>query len=151
MAVSPIRLQASHVEDLRQYEVATELGAVVIEHHRLCQVHVLVARADAKSKTLPDEVDMARQTLYLRGRWRKAGADGWHDFTWRTDVAWGETLPMPEPLDTAWGGVEVTVQRSLATLFDGIDPSIDSELNAARRVLENVVSDAKVKTKRHLH
>ena len=151
LEVSAARLRASVVEDLRQHTEVTELGAVVIEHQRLCEVHFLLGRAEQDAKTLPKEVDMAGHTLHIQGRWRPKDGDKWSAFTWRGEIAWGDVLAMTKPRDTAWGGVEITVKRSLAKLFEGIDPSKASELNAARAVLQNVVSHATIETKLHLH
>ena len=151
LPVSPAQLRASYVEDLRDVMKPAEVGAVVLPHHRLYGLHLLLGRADDRAPALPTEVDMLRQTLHLQGRWRTLGQTTWTPFTWRTAVGWGEVHTLAAPHDTAWGGLELSARRTLASLVDHIDPSVMTEANAARQVLENVVAGVRVEATPHLH
>ncbi len=151
LPVSPAQLEASHVEDLATLAVADEVGAVQVARQPLCQLHVLHGRADDDAATLPTEVTLARTTLHLEGRWRPATGGAWQPFTWRTKVGWGAVLDLPVAPDIAGAGLELTVVRSLARLFDAIDPAEASELDAARQVLTNAVTHARVVVAPHLH
>ncbi len=139
------------MEDLTTVATADEVGAVLIEPTRICETHLLMGRADHHATKMPTEVDMDRQTLHLEGRWRSAKTAPWTAFMWRSDVGWGAVHALPTAHDTAAGGVELTMERPLAKLFDHIDPAVATELAAARQVLENAVQGAVVRARLHLH
>lgn len=151
LEVSAARLRASYVENLKNLRTPDEVGAVLVEPTRFCETHLLMGRADNHAVAMPSEVDMDRRTLHLEGRWRSNESAPWVTFTWRTDVGWGDILKLPSAHNTANGGVELTLRRRLAAMFDDIEPTTATELAASRQVLENIVQNTTVTTRLHLH
>ncbi|HAN30523.1 MAG TPA: hypothetical protein DCQ06_02900 [Myxococcales bacterium] len=147
--VGPAKVRASFVEDLALLDQSQTAAVVLVNELRICRLHLVLARADQFTSRWPTEVDMDTTTLHLEGRYLQG--DVWQSFQWRTDVAWADIYDLPTEWDTGWGGVEITVVRSLKHLLDGIDPKGQDPKDAARQVLQNVIEHVVIQTKSHLN
>ncbi len=90
-----------------------------------CEAHTAVAATGASDRAV---------TLTVEGRWQAPGAEEAVPFTITSRQAWGAIVPA----DLGGDVRTVRVVRDLATMFDGVDPTTQSELDQARTVLANL-------------
>ena len=87
-----------------------------------CRAHYLVARAETKTRGLPNDFNMVGTSLYVAGT--AALDDGpaqpfsiWSTLPVGELITWGDPI---SPVDLSDGGIDVTITRDLGRLFDGI-------------------------------
>ncbi len=140
----PSQVQPQHPEALAApgFEIVDSLS---FSAARYCSVHWLVARAD-DGVSAPDGTDLSNIALSLTARWEGAETSGVLDLSteWTNGVLMDLTVPESGVTDEPTHA-QVTVVRSLAGLFDGIDPTVSTELEAAWVLLTNLVEQAEVR------
>lgn len=110
----------------------TVLGDAELVEPSYCEAHTSVAATGADDRAT---------TLSVRGTWRAPGADEAVPFTITSTQAWGAIVPADLDGDVRM----VSVVRDRATLFDGVDPTTQSELDQARTVLANLTEHTTVR------
>ncbi len=107
------------------------LDTVTFTDTAYCTVHVLSAYATSDTLGLPGDPDLVGYTLWIQGTARR------DDTTVELDLssasADGALYDLPSG---GYGGLDVHVTRSIAGLFDGVDPTND---DAGRVALANLV------------
>ena len=146
--LNPAAIASSRVEDMVSLETTvagmTEPGA-----DRYCRAHYLVARADALTEGLPEDVVLEGRSLFLEGVWSRGGER--RAFVIETSLAAGMLHEIYPPggfgqeglafeADTGSGGVEVRITRDPAAFFDGVDFETMSERDMARQALRNLIA-----------
>ena len=140
----PSLLPAPVVEDLlssQGHQVTVDFTA-----QRYCQAHYLVARADADWGPTDSGEDLSLVSVALEGSF-DAGA-GPQPLSVRSGFNYGDLLPLELASLSASvegsGHLAVTLQRDLAGLLDGLDPSRDGENLMAWTVVENAVAGTRL-------
>lgn len=148
-AVTTPWVEALHVLEDRTFGV-TRPGPL-----RYCQVHYLVGRANGEARQMPQEVDMARVSLYLEGTAQAPDAQAPTPFTVRTALAAAVLFEIyPEgafgdddaqrKVDTARHSADILIERHFTALFDGADPTSMSERTLERHILRNLIDTTQV-------
>lgn len=110
-----------------------------------CQVHHVLAGATALGVGLPEDVDMTERSLVLSGTWQASVDAEPTPFRLETDASWGELTPLADAAMSGEGDrADVTLTRSLAGVFDGVDLGGDPDAaaeQALRNLAENVAVD----------
>lgn len=106
------------------------LDTVAFEPTAYCSLHVLNAYATSDTSGLPGEPDLVGYTVWLEGT--ATQGDTTVELAWGTASADGALYDLPDGEGTL--GVQVT--RSLAGLFEGVDPT---EEEPARQLLQSLV------------
>jgi hypothetical protein len=139
---STIDLQ--HAEDLTGNLEPHRPWSAAFAAARYCRVHWLAGRGDPRLDS-PDGIDLQGQSLVLAGTWERDGAR--HDLavtTW-----WPQGYLVDLKASAADDGearvAQITVKRSLGTLFDGIDLATATDAELAGTVLENLALHAEAK------
>jgi len=140
----PSEITPQHPEalDALGYAALSELS---FEPATYCHVHWLVAKAD-EGTVAPDGTDLSGVALQLTARWEGAETSGALNLSteWTNGVLLDFGVSEGTLADEAVHG-EVTVVRSLGGLFDGIDPTLHTELEIAWALLSNLVEQAEVR------
>ena len=141
----PSAVPRSYVESLTEPR-DTVLGAVAFEPTDYCRVHYLIARADGDTYALPDDTGMNGISLLVEGRYTApGGATG--RFAIAESNAHGALVDLAEALDdpSALGGhAEVTIERSVDQLFDGIELDAVEDDQIGWAVLSNLAKTTRV-------
>ena len=130
---NPAKTTRSYEEDL------TALSDVEIEKREVsypeyCQAHYLIARPTGTGPTAT--------SLELRGSYRKGGKS--EAFVIASKLAYGELKDLDAAVDIV-GGINVSIERSLARLFDGVDFDSMDERARDLSVLRSMVSNTTVR------
>ncbi len=133
------KISRSFAEDLAAPQAAF-LESRVVTDPEYCRGHYLVARPKGSP---PGEFALA-----VEGTWTRAGVDGPATFRIESAGAYGKFLALSTEsgtaLDRRWivGGLDLTLRRALATMFDGMefDGGRTSELGS--RAMRNLVRGA---------
>ena len=146
---NPTRLGQSMVEAIHLAEEVVS-PSMTAQPTPYCQFHYLVARAHGGTQQMPEVIDMLGQSVVFRGRWRR-GEDPWTDFDWRSQLPWGEMIPL-EPVPDAEGQqpgatARVHVERPLAGLLKGLDPEQMRPEVLGNTVVKNMVQDTRVEVR----
>ena len=152
------RIAAPVVEALTT-PTTTVLSAVLGAEPFYCHTHYLVAPGVDWGAGLPQEVNMVGLTLFLEGE-VKAGsrADAVaHPFTIQSNVAWGTLKEVLQTSNHAQRSAEsspvaipqgaptqLVVERSLGTLFDGVDFATMSAAEQAKTILRNATNTTQI-------
>jgi hypothetical protein len=139
---STIDLQ--HAEDLTGSLEPHRPWSAAFAAARYCRVHWLAGRGDQRLDA-PEGIDLQGQSLVLAGTWERDGAS--RDLAVSTWWPQGYLVDLqPSAGDAADDGqariAQITVKRSLGTLFDGIDLATASADQIAGSVLENLAQHA---------
>jgi hypothetical protein len=115
----PAAVQPIVVASLTSPETS-ELGTVTVHEFSYCQGHALSARAAA------GDTAMAGLTLWIEGTYRAPGSTAETPFVLLTADAYGGLYDLTGasgmPVHAVVGRpIRVTIERRLATLFDGVD------------------------------
>jgi hypothetical protein len=140
----PSQVEPQHPEELAAPGFDS-LESVSFSPATYCSVHWLVAKAD-DGAIAPDGSDLSNVALSVSTRWEGAESSGVLELSteWTNGVLLDLTVPESE-LTEEPTHASVTVVRSLAGLFDGIDPTVSTELEAAWVLLTNLVDQAEVR------
>lgn len=139
---STIDLQ--HAEDLTGSLEAHRPWSAAFPAARYCRVHWLAGRGDPRLDS-PAGIDLQGLSLVLAGTWERDGARG--DLAVSTWWPQGYLVDLDAVTAPGWPAAasdgearvaEITVKRSLGSLFDGIDLARASDEELAGRVLENL-------------
>ena len=135
------KISKSHEEDLAN-PGAKFLEERIVTDPEYCQAHYLLARPTGKGP--------GAAALEVAGSWKRQGTDVSTPFRITSSAAYGEIKDLVDrtsgeavksPIP---GGVEVTVVRSLESLFRSVDfASADLE-NAGGEMLRSIVSDTQL-------
>lgn len=142
--MNPARLANPQVESLVG-ATTLDAGTVTPPSARYCNVHYLVARAAGDTHGLPSEVDMLGASLQVDGSWQAPNGGDWHPFSVRSAAANGIVAEVPALVDTATTGATATVERALATLYDGVDFAQASEAQEAWQILKNLIASTELR------
>ena len=135
------KIAASYVEDIAAPKEMSLENRIVTDP-AYCRAHYLVARERGSP---PGSL-----TLNVSGTWRRSAEGSGEPFEIKSAAAYGEFKPLQLPdgsnLDRRLivGGIDAKVQRSLDTLFDGIDFASGTSDADGMRVLRNLVKDTTV-------
>ena len=151
---NPAAVKAPLAESLTPPTTQT-LGVVNLATQTYCNVHYLAARSDDKAQWLPEDVDLYRQSLFLKGTYTPPGSVEAQPFEISSALGNGVVSPLyPEgefgdadaafKLQTASGDTRIHIRRSLPTLFDQLDFLNMSDEQLARQMLKNVVNHAEI-------
>jgi len=143
---NPTRLGQSMVEAVHMAEEVVS-PSMTAQPTSYCQFHYLVARAHGGTQQMPEVIDMLGQSALVRGRWRR-GEDPWMDFDWRSQLPWGEMIPL-EPVPDAEGQqpgsiARVHVERPLAGLLKGLDPETMGSEVLANTLVKQMVQGTRI-------
>ncbi len=121
------------------------LGALSFGAATYCSVHWLVASAD-EGALAPDGTDLSDVALSVSARWQGAETAGALDLSteWTNGVLL-DLQVVPSDLGDEPVHGRVTVVRSLGHLFDGVDPTVHTDLQIAWALLSNLVEQAEVR------
>ena len=114
-----------------------ELPMVSTSHDNYCQLHYLVAQAEATA--VPD---MSNQTLFLTGTYTTAESATLTPFTITTRLAWGGMIDIPAL--PQGNPVEITIERQMASLLAEVDFEQMSADDQAMTVLRSLVENTAV-------
>ncbi|MEP7122204.1 MAG: hypothetical protein ABJE95_14890 [Byssovorax sp.] len=141
-------IDVQHAEDLVGSLEPHRPWSAAFAAARYCRVHWLAGRADQRVDS-PAGVDLQGQSLILAGTWERDGTP--HELAVSTWWPQGYLVDLDSsradaPDDGEARIAEITVKRSLGSLFDGIDLASVTEAELAGSVLENLAlhADAKV-------
>jgi len=142
----PSIVNASVVESLTAPS-STVMGTVHVTEPNYCNGFYVLGQAHDLAANLPDDFDMTGNSLYIRGEY--IANDGTATpFTVTTNVGWGTqddlTLPQSDRnIHVAVGNeaITISIQRSLATLFDGIDFETADEITLSHSLLRNLTDN----------
>jgi hypothetical protein len=143
---STIDLQ--HAEDLTGSLEPHSRWSAAFPAARYCRAHWLAGRS-GKLVDSPEGIDLQGRSLVLAGTWERDGA--LHDLAVSTWWPQGYLVDLDAVMTAAAAddGVariaDITVKRSLGTLFDGIDLASATDEELAGRVLENLALHVEVK------
>ena len=134
-------MDLQHAEDLTGSLEPHRPWSAAFAAARYCRVHWLAGRADARIDS-PEGIDLQGQSLVLAGDWERDGV--------RRDLSvstwWPQgylvDLDAAAPDDGEARIAQITVKRSLGSLFDGIDLASVSDEQLAGSVLENLAAHA---------
>ena len=135
------KITASYVEDIAAPRELFMESRIVTDPE-YCRAHYLVARERGSP---PGSL-----TLNVSGIWRRSTEESGEPFQIKSAAAYGEFKPFQlsdgSNLDRRLivGGIDVSVSRSLDTLFDGIDFASGTSDTDGMRVLRNLVSNTTV-------
>jgi len=128
--------------------LATETPIIQVETGLYCGVHVLYAETPEFAVDAEDE--MVGLTLLLRGHWWSPWSDTKTPFELSTTLGNGAIYDFEEDLnrnlDITREGVEVKVERSFETLFNGMDLEVMSDKALSKVFLTNLVANTKIQT-----
>lgn len=111
-----------------------------VPDYRFCQLHYLVARADAGTGAPSSAPELGGTSVLLRGQRLVEGE--WVHFEFQTGQATA-TLVDIDAVDTGESAVQVTIERDLSGLFAGVDFDA-SDVAIARQVLRNLREQTRV-------
>lgn len=148
---NPAKLTVRLVEHLH-VPASSEVGRVTAEGDRYCQIHYLAGKTMKDRANPAADVDMIGRSLYLVGRVQAPGAESFTELLVDADFANGVLLDLPESggtveagvIDTAVEGATVTLVRSMATLFDGVDFDGMSDAEVANQIMKALVAGVSV-------
>lgn len=143
---STIDLQ--HAEDLTGSLEPLRPWSAGFPAARYCRAHWLAGRGDARLDS-PEGIDLQGRSLVLAGSWER---DGMHrDLAVSTWWPQGYLVDLDAVMAAAAADdgearvAQITVKRSLGTLFDGIDLASATDEELAGRVLENLALHVEAK------
>lgn len=141
----PSEIMPQHPEALDAIG-ATTFEPLTFDAVAYCHVHWLIARGD-EGTTAADGTDLSGVALQVAARWEGAETSGVLDITteWTNGVLLDVGVPEDHAAASAPVHAEVTVVRSLDGLFDGIDPTVHTDLEIAWALLTNLVEQADVR------
>ncbi|MGB0590319.1 MAG: hypothetical protein ACPGU1_11615 [Myxococcota bacterium] len=101
---------------------SVSLEPVALDAGLYCNAHYLVARAEGKTRGLPDAFNMVGTSLYIQGTAALDGGEPQPFSIWSTLpvgelVVWSDPV---SPVDLSDGTIDVTFTRDLGRLFDGV-------------------------------
>ncbi|MFT3763951.1 MAG: hypothetical protein QM820_00260 [Minicystis sp.] len=144
-------IESMHAEDLVHLADAGPWPSA-FPAARYCRAHWLVARATAKTDA-PAGLDFAQTSVRVAGTWERDGETGAVSVdTWWPQGNVQDLADVTDPATLAeasadgemrWAYIDVT--RKLGVLFDGIDFATDSEDQVAGKLIDNLVSNARMK------
>jgi hypothetical protein len=151
---NPAAIKAPLAEQLTPPQAQT-LGTVTLASQLYCNVHYLVARSDDKAQWLPEDVDLYRQSLYLRGSYLAPDATESVPFEILSALGNGVISPLyPQGQygvataalqhNSGDGDLTVRIRRDLGTLFDQLDFRNMSDEELARQTLKNIVNNVEI-------
>jgi hypothetical protein len=137
-------MDLQHAEDLTGSLEPHRPWSAAFAAARYCKVHWLAGRADPRVDS-PVGVDLQGQSLVLAGTWERDGAR--HDLAVSTWWPQGTLVDLDAaaPDDGEARIAQITVKRSLGSLFDGIDLASATDEQVAGTVLENLALHAESK------
>ena len=140
-------IDVQHAEDLTGSLEPRRPWSAAFAAARYCRVHWLAGRADSRVDS-PEGVDLQGQSLVLTGTWERDGAS--HELAVSTWWPQGYLVDLDAgggdgPDDGEARVAQITVKRSLGSLFDGIDLATATAAELAGSVLENLALHAETK------
>ena len=135
--VDPSALAAPVLEDLSalQSSDSIPLSFGLMDY---CQLHYLVARADAETEDPEPGVRMALVTLLLNGHWSDGEDSG--ELQVESSLNYGALFSLEGIGESPPGGeARIELRRAAALLFSGVEPSLLSEAELAWKITKNLV------------
>ena len=117
------------------------LEPVPLDAGLYCNAHYLVARAQSKTRGLPDALNMVGTSLYIQGTAALDGGEPQPFAIWST-LPVGELTAWSDPVsavDLSDGSVDVTFTRDLGRLFDGVAFQTMSDESVEKTVLLGLI------------
>jgi hypothetical protein len=107
-----------------------------------CQLHYLIARADAETTDPAPGVPMSLVTLRLNGHWTD-GEDG-GDLQVESSFNYGALFSLEGLAESPPGGqAQIEIRRKASLLFSGIEPNLLSENELGWQITKNLVDSSK--------
>jgi hypothetical protein len=127
-----------------------------IRAERYCQVHYLVGPAAENAIALPTDPDLVGTSLYLEGHWRRGDTADSVPFAVISSKAYGalthlypaDQFDVSEArlrVDADDTSAHVTIERPLATLFDGVDWPAVSDAQLEAQLLRNLIGQTRTR------
>jgi hypothetical protein len=137
-------MDLQHAEDLTSDLTPHRPWSAAYAAARYCRVHWLAGRGDQRLDS-PDGIDLQGQSLVLAGTWEQGGV--LHELAVATWWPQGYLVDLraSAPDDGEARVAQITVKRSLGSLFDGIDLATATDAEIAGSVLENLAAHAEAK------
>ena len=147
----PSHMREPMIEDLASPS-AVQLDAITVPQQHYCTAHYLIARATHAVSNLPSGVDLVGASIYFSGTYITADSVEPMPFVLQTGLANGVIATFVDyNTDTiitqAIAGttpLNVTVQRHLDTLFDGVDFGNMADDELSRTILWNLIADTQI-------
>jgi hypothetical protein len=147
---SPAKVNASVIESLTK-PTETDWDTVTVAEPAYCQGHYLIGRADNTTQAMPNDVNMNRMSIYIRGTYRSATTESATPFLIQTNLGNGtlQELHMPDKPNAVHAEigaqpVEITIRRHLATLFDQIDFDHMGTQEQAKALLNQLIAQTEI-------
>ena len=135
----PSAVHSTIVEDLSTLKTRF-LGSASFPKASYCGTEMLLARSDAKTQNLPEDIDMLQYSLYLDLLWSKQDSK---PIPLEVKIKLSHSGSAPFSTISAQGNsLSITQTRLSSGLFDQIDFKTEIPERAARQVLRNVIKDA---------
>ncbi len=141
MVPNESKISRSYEEDLAN-PGTTFIESRIVTDPEYCKAHYLIARPTGSGPGTP--------ALEVSGTWKRTGASGETAFRIRSSAAYGQFLDLSSATGDRLvrraivGGINMTLQRSLGSMFDGFDfksaPPGASDSRLVRRLVAGTVA-----------
>lgn len=145
---NPAAITTSRVESLAE-PASVDLGQVSVSLSYYCQGHYLLARATPDTAAMPTPGAVGT-SLYLRGTYQVDDSAA-VPFTIQTNLNWGGISDLsladgsgaPVHAEISREALQVTIERNLGELFDGVDFAGTSTTEQAKTILRTLTNGAR--------
>ena len=135
------KISSSQEEDLAS-PARSFLETRTVTDPEYCKAHYLIAR--------PTGSGPGTLAMEASGTWNRSGQDAGNPFRIQSAAAYGQILGLTDSSGGAIdrrlivGGIDLTVRRSLATMFDSIEFASGEPDRHGMQAMRNLVSDTKI-------
>ena len=147
--INPSRVAEPTIESILNPQ-SNPFGQTIIEADAYCEAHYLIAAATNSSQNLPATINMNGSTIYISGSYQTAAMEtAVSSFTINSNLAWGVILPLQDGTGNrinteSLSSLQISIERQLAPLFDGLDPSKNSEQEMGMSLLRNIANNTNI-------
>lgn len=135
--IDPSALTGPIVEDLAGL-TSTDSARLSFGPTDYCQLHYLIARADADTADPAPGVPMSLVTLRLNGHWTNGDEGG--DLEVESSFNYGALFSLDGRAESPpRGHAQIEIRRNASLLFSGIEPNLLSENELAWQITKNLV------------
>ena len=135
------KISKSYAEDLSAPS-STFLEGRIVTDPEYCRAHYLIARPTGSGPGVP--------ALEVEGQWSRPSDGTNQSFDIQSPSAYGQFLSLLSSNGgnlarrTIVRGIDITVRRSLATMFDGVDFADGNARATGRRIMGTVVAGTEI-------